>query len=88
MKTYTRVEWDTLNSQEQRQAFAASGVIHVRGEPPFDILPDVKDLKSFEGLSRLVDLDRPLFCHGKLTNKNVCRITENVTLPSDRPVDC
>ncbi len=40
------------------------------GKPAADILPDVSDLKSVEGLSRAIDLEKPLFCHGEFTIDN------------------
>lgn len=58
-----RTDWDVMSTMEQRRVFALDNV-HVVGASPFQVLPDVSGLDSEEGLSLVIDLDRPLICHG------------------------
>lgn len=69
VKSFSRGEWEAFSAAQQRQIFSRSNV-HVKGKPAADILPDVSDLKSVEGLSRAIDLEKPLFCHGEFTIDN------------------
>lgn len=58
-----RQRWDAMTTVEQRRVFALDNV-HVVGASPFQVLPDVSNMESEDGLSLVIDLDRPLICHG------------------------
>lgn len=53
-----------MAAKDQRRIFAL-GDVHVFGPSPFPVLPDISGLDSEEGLSLVVDLERPLVCHGQ-----------------------
>ncbi len=65
VKSFPRAEWELLSPTEQREYFSQYN-IHVKGKPATEILPDVFDLDSTEGISRAIDLEKPLFCHSEL----------------------
>ncbi len=64
VKSIVRHEWEGMSAEMQRQMFAMADV-HVTGPSLTEVLPDVNNIDSVDGLSLVVDLDKPLVCHGK-----------------------
>ena len=56
-------DWDAL-SREQQKEYCSQNVVHLK-RCTSDVLPDVLDASSIDGISQAIDLERPVYCCGK-----------------------